>query len=154
MFNKEKGHMAEKGTTRRIKNDILFICGLLLVIAIVSISILAFGKTGFITGESGNTVKVEVDGKLYGTYSLNENQTVEIVTERGRNILVIENGEAYVKEASCPDGVCSSHRPIKYIGASILCLPNKVVISIESSTSVPNDDNGGGSNDGGLDIIV
>ncbi len=130
--------MAEKGSTQKIKNDIIFIVALLLVIAIIGGCVLLFRK-------EGNIVKVTVDGKFYGEYSLEQNRTVEIKTENGYNILVIENGTAYVKDASCPDGICSSHRPIKYSGASIICLPNKVVVSIES------DDKGGKDNE--IDVV-
>ena len=92
-------------------------------------------------------VKVTVDGKVYGMYSLAKDREVEIKTENGYNILVIENGKAYVKDASCPDGICSSHRPIQYSGASIICLPNRVVVSIESN-------NGDGVSNEELDIIL
>ena len=91
-------------------------------------------------------VKVTVDGELYGIYSLQKDQKVEIKTENGYNILVIEDGKAYVKDASCPDGICSSHRPIKHTGASIICLPNKVVVSIENNEN-------GGQTDNEFDII-
>ena len=77
---------------------------------------------------------VTVDGQFYGEYALNENQTVEIVTEKGRNLLVIENGKAYVSEASCPDGICAAHRPISFKGQSIICLPNKVVIEVQTES--------------------
>ena len=101
--------------------------------------------TGFLLlfRKEGSTVKVTIDGKLFNTYSLEQNQTVEIKTENGYNILVIENGTVYIKEASCPDGVCSSHRPIRFGNSSIICLPNKVVVSIETDDE----------NEGGLDII-
>lgn len=148
MLKKENGQMAEKGKTRKIRNDIIFIAALLLVLTVIGVGILAFGKTGFITGETGNLVVVTVDGEVYGTYSLNEDRTVEIVSDNGYNILVIKDGKAYVSEASCPDGVCSDHKPIRYIGATIVCLPNKVVVSIEQNESE------GGNNDSGIDIIV
>ncbi len=117
--------MAEKGNTQKIKNDIIFIAALLLVLAIIGCCLLLFRK-------EGNTVRVTVDGEVYGEYPLDKDRVVEIKSKNGYNILVIENGTAYVSEASCPDGVCSSHRPIKFGGASIICLPNKVVVSIET----------------------
>lgn len=129
MLKKENGK-------EKVKNDIIFIAALLLIVAVMGACLLLFRK-------EGSTVKVTVDGQLYATYPLEQDRVVEIKTENGYNILVIENGEAYVKEASCPDGICSSHRPIKHSGASIICLPNKVVVSIE----------GGDKDDGGLDII-
>lgn len=125
-----------ENNTKKIKNDIIFIVALLLVLAIIGCCLLLFRK-------EGNTVKVTVDGQTFGTYSLDKNQTIEIKTEKGYNIVVIENGTVRVEEASCPDGVCSSHRPIRFSGASIICLPNKVVVSIENK-----------ENDrGGLDIV-
>ena len=125
-----------ENNTKKIKNDIIFIVALLLVLAIVGGCLLLFRK-------EGNTVKVTVDGQTFGTYSLDKNQTIEIKTEKGYNLVVIENGTVRVEEASCPDGVCSSHRPIRFSGASIICLPNKVVVSIENK-----------ENDrGGLDIV-
>lgn len=138
--------MSEKNS-KKIKNDIVFIVALIFVLAIIGACILAFGKTGFFTGKKGNTVKVVVNGELYGTYSLENDQIIQIKSENGYNYLVIENGKAYVREASCPDGVCSSHRPISFVGASIVCLPNKVVVSIEQNESQ------GGNDSGGLDIV-
>lgn len=125
-----------ENNTKKIKNDIIFIGALLLVLAIIGGCLLLFRK-------EGNTVKVTVDGQTFGTYSLDKNQTIEIKTEKGYNLVVIENGTVRVEEASCPDGVCSSHRPIRFGGSSIICLPNKVVVSIE------NKENDGG----GLDIV-
>ena len=55
----------------------------------------------------------------------------------GYNLLVIKGGEAYISEASCPDGICSSHRPIKHEGRTIVCLPNKVVITVVGQSSEP-----------------
>ena len=78
---------------------------------------------------------VTVDGKLFETYSLNEDKTVEIRTgENGENsnLLVIENGRAFVKTATCPDGICASHKPIFRDGESIVCLPHRVVITADS----------------------
>ena len=126
-----------ESNTKKIKNDIIFIGALLLVLAIIGCCLLLFRK-------EGNTVKVTVDGQTFGTYSLDKNQTIEIKTEKGYNLVVIENGTVRVEEASCPDGVCSSHRPIRFGGSSIICLPNKVVVSIE------NKENDGG----GLDIVL
>ena len=77
----------------------------------------------------GDTVSVTVDGVLYGEYSLGDDRTVEIFSEGGYNILVIENGKAHVESASCPDGICAAHKPISRDGESIVCLPNKVVIT-------------------------
>lgn len=133
--------MMETKNKKKIRNDIIFIGALLLVLAIISGCLLLFR-------EKGSTVKVTVDGEIYGTYPLDKDQTIEIRTENGYNILVIEDGEAYIREASCPDGVCSSHEPIpSWFSNSIICLPNKVVVELDD-----NDSQGQNDNSGGLDI--
>lgn len=80
---------------------------------------------------SADEVIVYVDGKEYGTYSLNHNCVVEIKSENGTNTLKIENGHAYVIEASCPDHICMG---MNAIGADspgvIVCLPNKVIVEL------------------------
>ena len=110
-------------TTVRRRHDILFIAVLLFLCAIAALGLYVFRKPGDI-------VTVSVNGQHYGEYLLSEDRIVEIVSDGGYNRLVIEDGYAHVEEASCPDGICSSHRPISHDGESIICLPNKVVVEI------------------------
>lgn len=111
---------------KKARNDIIFVV-LLLGICIIGIIYL------FVLRDSGDTVKVTVDGELYGTYSLSQNIVENIITGENNehyNKLVIKDKKAYVEIASCPDGICVSHRPIFRDGESIVCLPNKVVVSV------------------------
>lgn len=76
---------------------------------------------------------VMVDGKAKGRYPLNENIEKKIeITDGSYNILKIENGEADITEASCPDHICVDHRKVSKKDETIVCLPNKVVIKIEN----------------------
>lgn len=118
---------APKKGGRKVRNDIIFIGAILLLAVIGALFLLLFR-------EEGDFVTVTVDGKLWGEYSLSENRTVEIKQENGYNILVIEDGYARVESASCPDGICSSHKPVRHDGESIICLPNKVVVEVHSSS--------------------
>lgn len=93
-----------------------------IVIASAFIGFHFFGKN------SGNGwVEVQVDGEVYGSYPLHREQTIEI---NDTNLLTVVNGAAEMKRASCPDQVCVHHKEISRNGESIICLPNKVVISI------------------------
>lgn len=84
---------------------------------------------------SGNQVEVRVSGEVVGRYSLSENQTVTIQgAENGKNILTIQDGKAWMREADCPDLVCVKKGKIYRVGESIICLPNKVVIEIKKGT--------------------
>ncbi len=107
------------------KNDVIFIGALLAVLCAVGLFVMTAGKTG-------DTVTVTVDKTVFGEYPLNEDRTVEIRTEDSLNVLVIRDGQASVTEASCPDGICSRHRPISKDGESIICLPNRVVIAVSA----------------------
>ena len=108
------------------RNDIILIAVILLIAVIGLIYLFNFRATG-------DTVKVTVDGKVYGVYSLSKDITQDILTgkdDKQLNRLIIKDGKAYIETATCPDGLCVNHSPIFRDGESIICLPNKVVVSI------------------------
>ena len=124
----KKSKMKEQKSIRKVhlRNDLFFIL-VILVIAAVGMLYL------FVFRENGNVVRVTVDGELYGTYSLSKDRTEEIRSGEngaGINRLVIRDGKAYMEYASCPDGICVDHSPIFRDGESIVCLPNRVVITV------------------------
>lgn len=113
---------------KKIKNDIIFIAAVVLLIGLAAGAMLLFR-------EEGGAVEVKIDGKLYGTYSLSKDQVIEIRSGDDYNILVIEGGKAYVREANCPGAdtyfnKCTNKKPISYRGESILCKEHGVVIAI------------------------
>ena len=61
---------------------------------------------------------------------LSADTELEIGEGEKRNLLVISDGEARISEASCPDHVCVKRGRVSFDGQSIVCLPNKVVVSI------------------------
>ena len=107
-----------------IRNDFILIA-LIIIVAVVSFLVFKF------TQKSGVCVNVSVDGKTIAEYPLNKDLKKDIITDYGKNVLVIENGEAYVLEADCPDKICVGHRAISKTGESIVCLPHKLVVSID-----------------------
>lgn len=128
-MNQNKNDMptASRGG-RKFRNDIIFIGVLLLVVCLAGLAFF------FFRGD-GDTVTVEVDGKLWGTYALSEARNVEIRTGEGGeelNLLIIKDGKAHVETATCPDGICAAHKPISREGESIVCLPHRVVITVHT----------------------
>jgi len=107
-----------------IRNDFILIA---LIVIVAIISFFAFK----LMQKSGVCVNVSVDGKTIAEYPLNKDLKKDIITDYGKNVLVIENGEAYVLEADCPDKICVGHRAISKTGESIVCLPHKLVVSID-----------------------
>ena len=56
-----------------------------------------------------------------------------LVSGSGTNTLVIKNNRSKMKEADCPDQLCVNQKAISKNNESIICLPNKVVVEVESS---------------------
>ena len=112
---------------RKRRNDLIFIVAIVGVILTAALCIVLFRS-------EGSSVTVTVNGQLYGEYSLSEDRQIEISGDGWHNLLIIENGCAHVEHASCPDGICASHRPIRYDGESIICLPNQVVIEVHTAS--------------------
>ena len=75
----------------------------------------------------GDTVTVWVNGEAYGSYPLNEANEIDI---NGTNTLVIADGSAYMSQASCPDKLCIHQGRISDASKSIVCLPNKIVVTV------------------------
>ena len=104
--------------------DVLLIALIMLIGGVIALCLLLTRKTGAF-------VEVRVDGSVVSVYPLDEDAEYLIEgAHGGSNRLIIRNGEAWVESASCPDGLCMNMGHIRYKGASIVCLPNKVVISI------------------------
>ena len=74
--------------------------------------------------------------------TLDLNQDGEQVIESpggGTNRLVIKDGTVHMEEASCPDKVCIKQGTISETGQSIVCLPNRVIVTITGTDSQKTD---------------
>lgn len=107
------------------RQDIFLLAGLLAIF-------LVLGAVLLLTRENGATVVVRVAGEETAIFRLDETTTYVIDgANGGTNELVIENGEVWLKDASCPDQLCVHQGKIRYVGESIICLPNKISVTIE-----------------------
>ena len=112
-------------TARR--NDLLLIGGLLLLAAAALVWLFCFRP-------AGGQVEITIDGEPYKTFALSQEITEEIHSGEGAtNILIIREGKAQMQSASCPDGICVDHAPIFREGESIVCLPNRVVVTVTAA---------------------
>ena len=80
---------------------------------------------------SGAQAVVTVEGREIGRYPLKKSGTFPL--NGGTNILVVENGEAWVSEANCPDKVCMGMGKISRNGEFIACLPNRLLVVVEGA---------------------
>lgn len=110
------------------KKDIISIA------VIIAASVIA-AFIAFTTSHEGSTMVITVSGEEYGRYPIDTDRVITVDTGSGINEITINNGEAYVSYADCPQGICAHHKPVSRSGESIICVPHEVVISIESEDS-------------------
>ncbi len=109
---------------KKRRNDLLLFLAIILLASVSMLFILA-------KKEAGNIAQVKLGSDIIGEYPLSVNTEQRISSEEdGYNILVIEDGQAYIKKASCPDKICAGHPSISEVGETIVCLPNKVSVVI------------------------
>ena len=120
--------MPENNLKKRIRNDIILVA---VIVALALVGFIIFKATL----KGGSIVTVSVDGKEEYRYRLDENEEFTVKTgENGEsiNVVVIENRKAYMKNADCPDKICVEHRPVSKVGETIVCLPHKLVVAVDS----------------------
>ncbi len=80
-------------------------------------------------------VVVSRDGIVEERLSLSEDARLLLRDASGNeNLLVIEGGSVRLEDADCPDRLCVRQGAIRRSGESIICLPHKLVITIEGRT--------------------
>lgn len=111
------------------KKDMLFIIGILIFACVLwaGMYLLRRGQYG--------SIRITVNGELYGSYSLAEDQVIPI---SDTNICEIKDGQVRMIEADCPDHLCMKQK-IDGSGGTIVCLPNRVVIEGEKASGSDDD---------------
>lgn len=91
--------------------------------------------------QNGGRVVITRDGETYGTYSLSKDQTISIKDVNGNvtNTLVIKKRKAYMESADCPDKLCVRQKSISLVHENIVCLPNKIVVTVENGRTSDSD---------------
>lgn len=88
----------------------------------------AFLLVFFLGREAGESVRVQIDGVTVAEYALKKDAVYSL--NGGTNILVIEDGAAFIKEADCPDGTCVRVGRVRHTGERIVCLPNRITVTV------------------------
>ena len=107
---------------------------LLILCLVLAVSL---GLSLWLLRPRGNAQKVEIwsQGELCRTLSLEENQTVEIACDEGKNTVTVEDGKVAVTFADCPDQYCVK-RGFCSSGAPIICLPHRMEIRFLGQQSI------------------
>ena len=93
-------------------------------------------------GQKGSRVLVNAAGVKY-EYSVSQNGTYTVAGELGPTTFEIKDGRVRITDSPCPNKTCISqgwHNPL-------VCLPNKVMITVEGENSVKTGQGRGRSNE-------
>lgn len=116
------------------------------MIALIAIGLASSAVLASHAGRSSASdakVVITSGGRLFATYPLSEDREIRVPSPEGDddyNIVLVKSGDVSVEEASCKNKVCIRHGAISKSGESIICLPNRLIVSIEGSS----EDEGGG----------
>ena len=105
---------------------------LFIILIIIGIGLSWFSIAGSVTGQKA---VVTVDGKTYGSYSLARSQTITIKQNGHTNKFSIKDGYVQMTYSDCKNQICVNKGKINQTSQSIVCLPNKVVITIQGGDS-------------------
>ena len=80
--------------------------------------------------EENAVLEIRISGDLYGSYSLSEDQTLEIHSSYGNNTLTISGGTAAMTASDCKNQICIRSGVISKPGQMIVCLPHRLSAEI------------------------
>ncbi len=108
----------------------------ILIIFLLVFAIILYCFTLCFAFDTSDTVRVSLDGKEYGRYSLLKAENINITTEYGNCILSIKDGKAEVLSSDCQDKYCENMGRISKGSQVIVCVPLHLVIDVIGNSSV------------------
>ncbi|NLN06159.1 MAG: NusG domain II-containing protein [Firmicutes bacterium] len=108
---------------------------LLIVALVLAAALVLWGLKALPAAAGSRVLVIEQDGKLLHELPLAEDRSEVFVFEfsRGEASVEIENGRVRMLPISkelCPQGICSHVGWIEHPGDAIVCLPNRLVLTI------------------------
>lgn len=108
-------------------------------IIIFSAAVLVCAVMWLYISNNGGTAKIVgiyQNGNLVERIDLNSvtaEREITLSGEYGKNVILLSHGSIEMKSADCPDKICVNHGKLTSSASPIVCLPNKIVIKLESS---------------------
>ena len=123
---------AVKDILKKHRVDIIVISALLLISVLLIVFVNVFRRDGAM-------IEIEQGGEVIAKYPLDKNGVYEL--NGGTNVITVEAGVAYMSYSDCPDHTCENIGKVKYVGQTIVCLPNKLTVTVV------------GESDGAVDFV-
>jgi hypothetical protein len=104
----------------------------ILIAALTAVSLAGFGSLRF-KGLSGNHAVVEVDGRRVLELPLDRDTTASVDGPLGETVIEVRDRAVWVIRSPCPRGFCMHMGRIRYPGEILVCVPNRVCVSIRGN---------------------
>lgn len=115
------------------KADKAIIYALAVVALIALLATLVYAKT---LNSSSSEVVICSEGREVARYPLNgEARRVDISGPLGKSVVEISSDKARMFDSPCPRKICCAQGWIASPDRAIICIPNRVVIKIESTNT-------------------
>jgi hypothetical protein len=110
-----------------------------LLIAVILLSLVAYAIIHYssLSHPAEGRVLIKAGGEVVQELLLSADTPAQRISIQGKTapaIIEIEKGRVRVVEASCPDQICVKQGWIDTPGASIVCVPNELVIYLPAGT--------------------
>ncbi len=112
-----------------------------LILALTLVSFAGFGVVKA-SGVGGSHAVVEVNGRRAAELPLDRDVEVAVRGPLGKTEVVVHDGAVAIAKSPCPRGICMHMGNIRHPGEILVCVPNRVCVSIRGGG------NGGESFDG------
>ena len=112
----------------------------LFIAIVVLIAIVGYlGARFLLPSGSADRVIIRQDGKIVFDVPLNKNTEIPVHSQWGYNLIEVQDGSVWVKEADCPDKLCISQGHMdaqnittRAMGSTIVCLPHRLSITLSN----------------------
>jgi hypothetical protein len=84
---------------------------------------------------SGNVVFISCGSRLVGRYALNHDRVITVKGPLGETKVQIDGGKVRILSSPCPNHYCVRMGDISAGGATLLCVPNQVVVRVGGNES-------------------
>lgn len=104
----------------------------ILISILLGIGLLSFGGLNLLD-RGGSTATVWADGKKFASLDLNQEQELSVGGPLGETKIIVERGYICISESPCVHKICVKMGKIHRAPQMLVCLPNRIIIKIESS---------------------
>lgn len=114
------------------RNDVILIITLCVILLCCTVIVWFYLVPRTVDDSSEQYLTIYLDGSVVKQLKMDQAQEYKLeLPDKHYNRILVDNGKAYIIDADCKDQICVKHRPINRQSESIICLPHKLVITIE-----------------------